>query len=106
MLEIFLKWAIPFLCGGVLTMLGAAVRTLGKKHTALEEGVQCLLRAEIIRCHESCMTKGWCSVAAKESLGRAYAAYTKLGGNDVATELYHQVLALPGREEDVCETAV
>ncbi len=106
MAEIFLKWLIPFVCGGVLTGLGAALRQLGKKHTALEEGLQCLLRAEIIRSHEICTEKGWCSVATKESLGRAYTAYTRLGGNDVATELYHQVLALPGREEDNLATAV
>ncbi len=106
MLEIFLKWLIPFLCGSVMTVLGTTVRHMGKKHTALEEGVECLLRSEIIRCHETCTSKGWCGVATKEALGRAYAAYAKLGGNDVATELYHQVLSLPGKEDDAFAAAI
>ena len=41
------------------------------------------------------MDKKYCPVYAKESLSRAYAAYHTLGGNDVATELYHQVIELP-----------
>ena len=41
------------------------------------------------------MDRKYCPVYAKESLSRAYAAYHTLGGNDVATELYHQVIELP-----------
>ena len=32
---------------------------------------------------------------AKEALTRAYKAYHALGGNDVATELYHDIMELP-----------
>ena len=61
----------------------------------LEGGLQALLRIEIIRSHDKYMDKKYCPVYAKESLSRAYAAYHTLGGNDVATELYHQVIELP-----------
>lgn len=61
----------------------------------LENGLQALLRIEIIRSHDKYMERKYCPVYAKESLSRAYNAYHALGGNDVATELYHQVIELP-----------
>ena len=65
----------------------------------LENGVQSLLRAEIIRSHEKYMSKGFCPVYAREALTRAYEAYHGLGGNGTMTELYHQCMALPTDEE-------
>lgn len=61
----------------------------------LEDGLQALLRIEIIRSHDKYMERKYCPVYAKESLSRAYNAYHTLGGNDVATELYHKVIELP-----------
>lgn len=61
-------------------------------------GTQCLLRAEIIRSHEKYIDRGYCPVYAKESLTREYQAYHNLGGNDVATALYEQLMALPNDE--------
>ena len=58
-------------------------------------GVQCLLRMELIRSHEKYTAKEYCPVYAKENLTRAYKAYHNLGGNDVATELYNQLMQLP-----------
>lgn len=58
-------------------------------------GTQCLLRAEIIRSHEKYIDRGYCPVYAKESLTKEYQAYHNLGGNDVATALYEQLMALP-----------
>lgn len=61
----------------------------------IRNGVQCLLRVEIIRCHEKYEDRHYCPVHIQESLKRMYKAYHALGGNDVATNLYEQVLALP-----------
>ena len=61
----------------------------------LEAGVQCLLRAEIIRSHEKYTERGKCPIYAQEALTRAYKAYHALGGNDVATELYNDLMELP-----------
>ena len=54
-LETFIKWLIPFLCGGVVSLGGVVVSRLKlgkKKQDAVELGLQCLLRAEIIRQYE------------------------------------------------------
>ena len=65
----------------------------------LENGVQSLLRAEIIRSHEKYMDKGYCPVYAREALNRIYESYHALGGNGTMTELYKQVMALPTDKE-------
>lgn len=71
------------------------IEELTDRISNVENGSQALLRIEIIRSHDKYMDKKYCPVYAKESLSRAYAAYHALGGNDVATELYHQVIELP-----------
>lgn len=93
--EKILAWAIPFICGGIITGLITYIKTLKRKNDAVEEGVQCLLRAEIIRSHEKSMDRGYCPIYAKEALKRAYHAYHELRGNDVATRLYNEVMELP-----------
>ena len=45
MLDTFISWLIPFLCGGAVTFAG----TMLIKLKAIKNGLQCLLRAEIIR---------------------------------------------------------
>lgn len=47
-LETFLKWLIPFLCGGAVSAIVAYFAIF----RAIRNGVQCLLRAEIIRNHD------------------------------------------------------
>lgn len=95
--EVFIKWLIPFLCGGAVSVLGAMIayiRTLRKKDKALENGVQCLLRAEIIRSYDKYTEREKCPLYAKEALTRAYMSYHALGGNDVATDLYEKTMKL------------
>lgn len=94
-IETIIKWAVPFVCGGAVTWAVTYLKLRKRRDSALESGVQCLLRAEIIRNHDKYIDKGYCPIYAKEALKRAYAAYHNLGGNDVATQLYHQVMELP-----------
>ena len=95
LIETIIKWAVPFVCGGAVTWAVTYIKLRKKRDSALESGVQCLLRAEIIRNHDKYIDKGYCPIYAKEALKRAYAAYHNLGGNDVATGLYNAVMALP-----------
>ena len=71
-------------------------RNRAKTHNEqnIEDGLQCLLRAEIIRAHEKYTAQGYCPIYAKESLRRVYTAYHNLGGNDIATALYKECLDL------------
>lgn len=87
----FLGWLIPFICGALLGAVGLWFIVL----RALRDGLQCLLRAEIIRQNEKWMERGYCPIWAKQALSREYKAYHALKGNDVATGLYNEVMELP-----------
>lgn len=98
MYDAFIKWLIPFICGGIVSLGGVIVSRLKlgrKKQDAVELGLQCLLRAEIIRQYEKWEEKGYCPIYAKEALKRGYDSYHTLGGNDVATGLYEETMELP-----------
>jgi len=98
----FLQWLVSFLCGGFITLIGMVLTILKKgrkRDKSLVDGLQCLLRAEIIRSHEKYVDRKYCPVYAREALTRAYAAYHNLGGNDVVTDLYNKIMTLPPDKE-------
>lgn len=105
-IEIILKWAIPFALSSAASAAIAYNRALkkratereaesDKRMTAMENGLQSLLRAEIIRANDKYMGQGYCPIYAKETLHRTYESYHALGGNDVATKLYEDCMRLP-----------
>lgn len=70
-----------------------------KKNEAIAEGVQSLLRESIVDNYNKYSDKGFCPIYAKESIKRVYKAYHNLEGNDVATELYKKLLAMPEEQQ-------
>ena len=46
------------------------------------------------------LDRKYCPIYAKESLKKAYTAYSALGGNDVATSLYKKILEMPEEGEN------
>lgn len=98
-LDLILKWLVPFvlttIASGAIAYSKGTHKRASDREKAIEEGVQSLLRAEIIRAHDKYMGQGYCPVYAKEALRRVYEAYHTLGGNDVATKLYEDVMKLP-----------
>lgn len=71
-----------------------------EKNEAIAEGIQSLLRESIVGNYNKYSDKGFCPIYAKESVKKAYSAYHKLGGNDVATELYNKLLRMKEEPED------
>lgn len=90
-LKIVLSWAIPAILGAAVSAFVMSVTML----KAIKNGVQCLLRSEIISQHEKWEGRKYCPIYAKEALTREYKAYHALGGNDVATALYDETMHLP-----------
>lgn len=91
MKDLIIKWAVPFVCGALIGLISA----LFVKVKALANGVQCLLRMKIIEMHDKYTERKYCPIAIKEAASRTYKAYHGLGGNDVATALYNELLELP-----------
>lgn len=102
-----IRWGVTFVLGGIVSTVGYIIgrrKKDNKEQEDIKKGVQCLLRAEIIRSYEKYLDKGFCQIYAKEALRREYEAYHNLGGNDVATELYHKVMKMPEDKEHHNET--
>ena len=108
-MDIFLK-VLPYavnLLSGIL--LACATYTINKARTdreqeriaeadkgkALSDGVEALLRESIVSNYNKYQDRGYCPIYAKESIKKAYKAYHGLGGNDVASELYHKIIKMP-----------
>lgn len=96
--EHWVEWIFT-VCLAVLTF---AWRTVSKrlkmeheKNEAIAEGVQSLLRESIVSNYNRYHDKGYCPIYAKESIKKVYQAYHDLGGNDVATGLYKELLEMP-----------
>ena len=85
-----------------LAILAWAYKTLLKrlkvehdKNEAIAEGVQSLLRESIVTNYNRYHDKGYCPIYAKETVKKVYKAYHDLGGNDVASGLYKELLEMP-----------
>lgn len=78
----------------------ARLKTEHEKNEAIAQGVQSLLRESIVANYNRYIDKGYCPIYAKESVKKVYYAYHDLGGNDVATDLYKKILAMPSEAKD------
>lgn len=89
-------------CIALLTMgwryILAKLRLEQEKNEAIAEGVRALLRECIVDKYDTCKEKGYCPIHVKRSLETVYVSYHKLGGNDVATALYEDVIKMPTEE--------
>lgn len=102
---------VEWLFTGCLAVLTVAWRTVASrlkqeqaKNEAIAEGVQSLLRESIVNNYNRYKEKGYCPIYAKESIKKVFHAYHDgLGGNDVASGLYKELLEMPtekkGEEE-------
>ena len=66
-----------------------------KKDKAIEEGVQALLRNELIRRYREYEQKGELSILDKENVEAMFVQYENLGGNGTVKQLMTEVLQLP-----------
>lgn len=97
---------IEWLFAAVIALLGLGYRNISArlrieqaKNHAIAEGVQSLLRESLVDNYNKYSDRGYCPIYAKESIKKVYTAYHNLGGNDVATGLYHKLLAMPEEKE-------
>lgn len=92
--ELLFALATALMTWGYRT-LASKLKAEEKKNDCIAIGVQCLLRQTILDTYYRYSTEGYCPVTVKQSLSMMYEAYSGLGGNDVATALYHDLLELP-----------
>lgn len=99
----WLEWLFA-ICLAALTAawraVSARLKVEHEKNEAIAEGVQSLLRESIVSNYNRYNERGYCPIYAKESVKKLYKAYHDLGGNDVATKLYKELLEMPSERGD------
>lgn len=65
------------------------------REAALEDGVVCLLRKQLMDDHDVYMEKGYISSKALESTLLMYKAYKALGGNGMIDHMEDEIQGLP-----------
>lgn len=99
----WVTWLFAAISGGLAwgyRSISARLKEEQKKNEAIAQGVQSLLRESIVDNYNKYSDRGFCPIYAKESIKKVYAAYSALGGNDVAHELYLKLLRMPEERED------
>lgn len=66
---------------------------------SIAKGVRSLLRSELIHEHRKWMDVGSCPLESKEYVQHTYDAYHGLGGNDIGTSMYQDIMGLPTKEQ-------
>ena len=92
-------------CASTLTAVLASVwrkqKTILTRYQAVNDGMKCLLRLEIIRDGSHYLAEGHIPVYAMENILESYEAYHALGGNGTITKMVEELKQLPTRKDQV-----
>lgn len=69
----------------------AAIKDYHLENEAVKLGIQAILRESIVSNYNKYKDRGYIPIYARESVKKIYEAYTDLGGNDVAHDLYDKM---------------
>jgi len=97
--SIVISYLIPTVLGGIIGYLSTKIKK-SKEHNdikqkALEDGVQALLRNELVRRYREYEVKGEMSILDKENIEEMFKQYENLGGNGTVKQLMTELMHLP-----------
>ena len=69
----------------------ATIKNYHLENEAVKLGIQAILRESIVSNYNKYKDRGYMPIYARESVKKIYEAYTDLGGNDVAHDLYEMM---------------
>ena len=99
LLKMVLSYLIPAVLGGTLgymsTKFKQSKEEKAKKEQAIEEGLQALLRNELVRRYREYESKGELTILDKENIEAMFKQYEILGGNGTVKHLMEELLSLP-----------
>jgi len=94
-ISIILSYLIPAGLGAGIGFLSTKVKKNQAKEKAIEEGVQALLRNELVREYREYKSKGELSILDKENIEAMFNQYKNLGGNGTVKHLIEELMELP-----------
>ena len=94
-LQTIISYIVPTILGVVIGFISTKVKANNKKDKAIEEGVQALLRNELIRRYREYETRKEITILDKENMEAMFKQYENLGGNGTVKKMYEELLELP-----------
>lgn len=94
-IKIVINYLIPTVLGRVNKFVSTKLKKNKKKDLAIEQGVQALLRNELVREYREYEAKGEMSILDKENMEAMFVQYQNLGGNGTVKQLMNDLLELP-----------
>ena len=94
MIEFIATYWLEMLFSSVCAGIGFIVKRLYKKQKAIENGVQALLRNELIRRYREYEIKGEITILDKENIEHMFNEYKNLGGNGTVKKMYEDLMEL------------
>ena len=88
-------WLLSF-----LTVVGGMAVYVITRMSALEKGVQALLRAQMIQYYNHYRAKGFAPLYARESFENLWVQYEKLGKNGVMQDIRAKFLSLKTHDDE------
>ena len=100
-IEIFVKWLIPFACAGGITFILKELKDNKKNNTAMKKSILSLIRSQIVSKCENYLELGYLPEYARYCLDELFKNYKALGGNHGVEVLVNNCFELPpSRKED------
>ena len=93
-IQITLSYLLPTILGAIIGFITTQLKKTNKKEKAIEEGVQALLRNELVRRYREYEVKGELSILDKENIEAMFKQYENLGGNGTVKQLMTELLQL------------
>lgn len=93
--SIVLSYLIPAALGAGIGFLSSKLKKNKAKEKAVEDGVQALLRNELVREYREYKAKGELSILDKENIESMFRQYKNLGGNGTVEQLITELMQLP-----------
>lgn len=97
-IKYWLELGFTVICGVfsfLLKKLATRQRDIREKQRAVENGVQALLRNELVRRYREYEIKGEITILDKENIEHMFKEYKNLGGNGTVAKMYEEILSLP-----------
>lgn len=94
-LQMIISYLIPAALGAGIGFLSSKLKKNKAKEKAIEEGVQALLRNELVREYREYKAKGELSILDKENISAMFEQYKNLGGNGTVKHLIDELMELP-----------
>lgn len=98
LLEFILRYWLQELLLLISGSIGFIIREIKRqkaRQKAVEQGVQALLRNELIRCYREYKEKESLSILDRENILHMFVEYKNLGGNGTVEKLINELLELP-----------